>query len=125
MSAFASLSLNNNAAAAVVFTPASLSENIATWFDDNAVFDAKRRVTMSVTLPKNGSQVVRVKQKVVIPIMDAVDTSLKVGEVYANVEFVIPKRASQTQRLDLRAFVQNLVANAVSTAAIDTAQGIY
>lgn len=126
MSAFASLSLLNNAAVAVPFAPAAIdSQGVATWRSSNSVYDAKLRVTMSVSYPKNGSEVVRVRQRVTIPIMDTVDTTKKLGEAYASVEFVLPKRATQTQRLDLRAHVKDLVANAVTTAAVDSFESIY
>lgn len=126
MSAFANITLADSASANVVFTPQSNdASGVATWLDNNSVLDAKRKLTMSVTLPKNGSSVVRIKQKVVVPIMDTVNTSLKVGEIIANIDVVIPKLASQTQRLDARAFAKNLLADAVSTAAFTNLESIY
>lgn len=125
MSAFANVTLLNNAAANVVFAPQSLDGGVATWLTSDSVFDAKKKLTMSVSLPKNGGQVSRVKQKIVIPIMDPVDTTLKVAELYANLEFVIPKQASETQRLDLRKHCSTLVDNAISTAAHQFLESIY
>lgn len=126
MSAFAAITLQNNAAANVVFNPAALgSDGVAKWFTADSVYDAKQSVTMSLSLPKNGSQVVRVKQKVVVPIMDTVNPSLKVAEAYANVEFVLPKNASETVRLDLRKYVSTLLTNAVTTAAVQSLEAIY
>lgn len=126
MSAFANLVLVNNAAANVTFVPSSIdASGVATWREQVSVFDAARRVTMSVSLPKNGGTVARVKQKVVIPIMDSVDTSKKIAEAYVNVEYVFPKQASDTVRLDARKFVDTLILHAVSTAAVQSLESIY
>lgn len=126
MTAFAALTLVNNAASNVVFGPASIDANgVATWLSDDTIYDAKRRVTMSLTLPKNGSTVSRLKQRVAIPIMDAVDTSKKIAEAYCNIEFVMPKQATETNRLDLRRFAEKLLENAVTTAATQSFESIY
>ena len=126
MSAFALLTLQNNAAANVDFTPVSIDSNgVATWKTGDSVYDAKSTVTMSVTHPKNGSDVVRMKQKVVLPVMDSVDTTLKVADCIVNIDVVLPKRASETNRLDLRKYAEKLIANAISTDAFQKLQGIY
>ena len=126
MSAFASLSLTNAAAAAVVFNPSSIdSSGVARWLTSDAIYDSKKAVTMLVSYPKNGGQVCRIKQKIVIPIMDTVDASKKVAEAYVNIESVIPKNASENVRLDLRKFAETLLTNAVSTAAYQHLEGIY
>jgi hypothetical protein len=126
MSAFAALSLLNNAGTAVVFNPQSIdASGVAKWTTNEASYDAKRVVTMSVSLPKNGSSVIRIKQKVLVPIMDAVDATKKVGEIYVNIETVIPKLASETNRLDVRKLADTLLQNAVSTAAFQNLEAIY
>jgi len=126
MSSFAALTLKNNALADVVFNPQSIDpEGVAKWLDANSIFDAKRSVTMRVSLPKNGGQVARIKQRVMIPVMDSVDTSKKIAEAYINIESVVPKQASEQVRLDLRAFGGNLLDNAVSTAAFTSLEAIF
>lgn len=127
MTAFAALSLNNNAAVAQSFSAQSIDSNgVARWLTTSeAIYDARRAVTMSVTLPKAGSNVIRIKQKVVLPIMDTVDTTKKVAEAYVTIDVVIPKQATDTQRLDLRAYSKDLLANAVSTAAFTNLEAIY
>lgn len=126
MSALAALSLLNNAAVAQTFNPVGIdSAGVAKWFGTETVYDGKKLVTMSVSYPKNGSSVVRVKQKVSIPVMDAVDTTKKIADCYANIEFVLPKQASETIRLDLRKYVDQLVLHAVSTAAVQNLENIY
>lgn len=126
MSAFAALTLQNNAATNVVFNPQSIdSAGVATFLSTDTVLDSKKRVTMSVTLPKGGSPVARVKQKIVVPIMDTVDANKKVAEAYVSIEFVLPKIASETVRLDLRKYADTLLTNAVTTAAVQGLEAIY
>lgn len=126
MSAFASLTLQNNAAANVVFTPSAIdSSGVASWFSAASVYDARYKVTMSVTLPKNGGTVARVRQRVSIPIMDSVDPSKKVAEAYANIELVLPKQTTSTHRLDLRKLADTMLQNAITTAAVTDLESIY
>lgn len=127
MTAFAALSLLNSAAVAQSFAPVGIDPSgVAKWMTTTeTVFDARRTATMLTTLPKNGSNVFRLKQKVLIPVMDLVDPSKRIAEAYVNVEYVIPKQANLTQRLDLRAYADEFVKNAVSTAAITNFEGIY
>lgn len=126
MSAFASVTLQNNAAANVVFNPQSIdAAGVATWLTSDSVYDARKKLTMSVSLPKNGSSVVRVKQKVLVPIMDTVDANKKVAEAYVYIEAVFPKNTSETVRLDLRKHADTLLTNAVTTAAYQSLEAIY
>lgn len=126
MSALAALSLQNNAAVAQTFTPAGIdSSGVARWHGSETILDGKKVVTMSVNLPKNGSTVVRVKQRVMIPIMDTVDTTKKIAEAYADVVLVLPKQASETNRLDLRKFAEKLLADAVTTSAVTNFEAVY
>lgn len=126
MSAFAVLTLANATPTNVAFNPQSIDSNgVATFMTNDAIFDSKKRVTMAVSLPKNGSSVSRVKQKIVIPVMDATDANKKVAEAYVTIEAVIPKLASETDRLNLKAFATNLLSNAVSTAAYQNLEAIY
>lgn len=126
MSAFATLTLQNNAATNVVFNPQSIdSDGVATYLSGDAVLDAKKKVTMSVTLPRGGSAVARVKQKIVVPIMDTIDLNKKVAEAYVTIDFVLPKLASETVRLDLRKYADTLLTNAVTTAAVQSLEAIY
>jgi hypothetical protein len=126
MSAFAALSLQNNAAVAQTFNPQSKdASGVSSWLGTETVLDAKKKVTMSVTLPKNGSTVSRVKQRVIVPVMDPADTTKKVAEAYVDVVFVLPKQASETVRLDLRKYADQLLINAVTTAAIQNFEDVY
>lgn len=125
MTAFAAFTLEDASSQPVAFNPQSTKDGISKWFDTNTVYDAKRAITMSLTLPKNGSTVIRSKMKVVIPIMDTIDVSKKVGEAYANIEFVLPKSSALVVREDLRRFAENLLGTAVVTAAVSNFESVY
>lgn len=126
MSAFANLTLVDFAAANRVFTPSSIDQaGVARYQTSDAVFDAKNAVTVQVTLPKNGGTVCRVKEKIVVPIMDAVDTTKKVSETIVSIEFVFPKNSSLVQRRDAKALAVSLLGNAVTTAAVESFESIY
>jgi len=125
MSAFAVLSLQNEAAVAQTFNPVSIQDGVAKCLGTECVLDAKKSATMSVSLPKNGSSKVRIKQRIVVPIMDAVDTTKKIDEAYVNIEYALPKNSSPTVRRDIRKYADQMVINAVTTAAIDNFEGIY
>lgn len=126
MSAFAPLTLLNNAGTNVVFNPQSIdSEGVATYLSGDAILDAKKKVTISVNLPKGGSTVARVKEKIVVPIMDTIDFNKKVAEAYVTVDFVLPKLASQTIRMDLRKYIHALIDDAITKAAIQDLESIY
>jgi hypothetical protein len=128
MTALAALSLNDGQATpvATVFSPVAIdSSGVAKWLAPAASFDARRSATLSVGLPKNGSSVIRVKTRFLIPVMDAVDTTKRIGDSYANLEVVISKLASTQDRKDLQAYVKNALANAAFTAAIVDFEGQY
>lgn len=126
MTAFAALSLLNNAAVAQTFSPVNIdSAGVAKWFSNEAILDAKKVVTFSQTLPKNGSPVVRHKMRISIPTMDTIDATKRIGDNYVNIEFVTGKASSSTIRLDLRAYVASLLNNAAVTAALTSLETQY
>lgn len=124
MTAFAALVLADRTPTNVTFNPTGIDGlGVAKWMDSNTVFDGKRVATMSTVLPKNGGQVARCKQKVLIPHLDA--TGVKIGESYVTIEYVVSKLASANDRLDLQAFAKNMPANAVTTAFVTSFESIY
>lgn len=126
MPAFAALTLTDHAAANIVFGPTAIDANgVAKWLGPETVFDGKKSVTQSISLPKNGSSVVRVKQRIAIPVMDTVDTTKKIGEAYVNVEYVMPKQAALATRLDLKAFLVDLAGESLTTNALTSFESAY
>lgn len=126
MAAFATLTLQNNAAANVTFTPSKIDQNgVAVYFASASILDARMSASLGVKTPSGGSSVARVTGKVVVPVMDVVDTSLKVGECIGTFELVLPKKATETQRLDTRKLLDTLLQNAVTTAAAQYLESVY
>lgn len=126
MSAFANLTLQNNAAANVTFVPSNIDKNgVATWYVTNSVLDARHRASLQVRNPSASSNVARVSARVVIPVMDTVDASKKVADCIGTFEFVLPKQATEANRLDLRKYLDTLMQNAVTTAAVQYIESIY
>lgn len=126
MTAFADLTLTDSSAVAQTLKPVIIdSTGVAKWLGTESVLDGKKSATMSMSLPKNGSPVARLRQRITIPVMDTVDTTKKIGDAYVNVEYVLPKQATLTQRLDLRAYLVDLSGEAVTTAALTNFESIY
>lgn len=126
MSTFASLALKSDNAGSTTetLTPRNKENGVATWRKTGSVYDADYVATMSVGT-SNSSSVVRLKQKVVVPVMDPVATTTKIGELIANVEFVLPKKSTSAQRVIHRNLVRTLIADAVTIAATESFEGIY
>lgn len=125
MPAIAALVLKDNTAADVTFTPAGQTNGVTTFMTNDAVFDAKRKVTTSVQLPKPGSSVSRIKFKVTVPIMNTVDAAKKDAEIIINVDAVLPKSASVAQRVDARNFLRDLMAHANVTTMFASLENYY
>lgn len=127
MTAFAAILLDDDGDTPHTFSPSTIDSNgAARLFENGDVpFDGRNALSLSVKLPKNGSQVARVTAKVVVPVMDSIDSTKKVGEVLGNVEFVIPKGATTSHRADLLAFVRNFLADPSVEAAVSELESIY
>jgi len=128
MPAFASLVLANAAAVNTTFWPTRIdSDGVARWSTNSeSVFDMRRIVTQQVTLPKNGSSVIRVREKILLPVADTVNTSLVVGSGYANVEFVMSKLMTAVERDNLIAFTYaSLAAGSAMRTAVAAFEASY
>lgn len=126
MPAIAAMVLADSVPANITFNPADKdSAGVATFLTSDAVFDAKKKVTLSVTLAKSSGSVHRVKQKYVVPVMDPVDSSLKIGECIVNIDMALPKVSTQTNRLDVLAFAKAGLAHANTTAAVQNLENVY
>lgn len=124
MPAIAALTLNNHAAVATSFIPLNTDSNgVSTFMTSEAVFDARKKVTAGVSLPKTGSSVSRLRYRVSVPVLDI--QNVKIGEVLVDVNAVIPKVASATDSLNALAFVKSLMSQAAITAAFDHQEGFY
>jgi len=119
MAAIATRTLKDHAAADVAFAPNRIdSTGVALWVGPESIYDAQSSVTQLVKRASNGSAVNRVTGKVVIPIMDSVATTTKVGDLIASFEFVLPKVATENQRLDILAAAKAAIGDSVTLAAV-------
>lgn len=129
MSAFAPVSLKNQAATEIVFSPTTVdrnsSVNVANYAAPGTVYDARHKLSASIQLPTARSTRAKVKLKVTIPYMDAVNTSVKIDESIINIDFSFPKGAAQIDRQNLRAYAADLLTDAIVTAMVDNFEGIY
>lgn len=126
MPAIAALSLTNQAAAAVVFSPSTIdAAGVAKFFAPGSVLDGQPSVSASLRRPKNGSMVSRAQFKIVVPKMNSIDPSKKDSEAYVNIEFVFPKNSTSTERLDVSAFAKSLLAHASVTAMLTNVETFY
>ncbi len=127
MSAFANLSLKNQAAVETVFAPANIdpSTKVAAWLGAGVSLDSRNRASLSVILPSGSGTRVKIRGKVSIPVMDPVLTTQKVDESIATFEFSLPKNAVLGQRQDLRAFIADFLVDPTVIAAIENYESIY
>lgn len=127
MSAFASLSLKNQAAVEVVYSPADIDpvSGVARWLGAGAVYDARTQVTLSLSYPKGNGSKVRVRGKISVPVMDTVDTTKKVDENIATFEFSLSKKSPLLVRQDLRAALADFCIDTVVVKAIEDFENIY
>lgn len=112
---------------AVSYIPSRIDQNgVAIWTLAGAVFDADKTLSMSVRKPTKGSQVIRVQVKLVHPVMDPVDTTLKIGECLLNLECVFPKRSTAAQRnLIVGHAIEFLNNGAEFSEAVATFESVY
>lgn len=129
MTAFATITLDDGQSTpvAVDFVPSSIDSNGVAhlYAEETSGLDSRRQISLGIRLPKNGSPVARVTGKVVIPVMDSNDNTIKVGDAIANVEFVIPKTSDEDLRNDLIAFLHNFLEDPSFVAAVGSLESIY
>lgn len=129
MSAFAPLSLKNQAAAEVVFNPTTVdrtnSVNVANYAVAGSIYDARHKASASLQLPSAKSTRAKIKLKVTVPFMSLVDPNIKIDESIVNVDFSIPKSAALLDRQNLRAYVADFLTDAVVIAMVENFEGVY
>lgn len=127
MAAFATLSLKNQAAVEINYSPADIDQksNVARWLGAGAVYDARPVVSLSVAYPSGNGTKVKVRGKIVVPIMDTVDTTKKVDEQIAYFEISLSKKSTLLQRQDLRAALADFCIDTTVVKAIEDFESVY
>lgn len=127
MPAIADVVLADSGTVNRTFVPTDIRNGIAKWqyAPSGSVLDAYRTITLSHQMPAKGSSVRRAKIRVGLPVMDAVDATKKIGEGVCNIEFVLPKGATDTNLNDLHKFAKNFMANVFVETAVRDAMSPY
>jgi len=139
MSAIAPLTLADGQATPVnhTFNPIAIdASGVARWADrSGGIAIGYPVVSFSVKAPAaKGSRNYRIVAKVTVPTLEQTSPSTATGiqpapsvayNLIGNLEFVIPERSTLAQRKDLLAYVKNLMATAVVTAAGQDFEYVY
>lgn len=127
MPAFANISLKNQAAVEVVYTPADIdpTSSVARYLGAGASFDARPQVTISTSYPKGNSTKVKVKGKIVFPVMDTLDTTKKVDENIGQFEFSMSKSSALLTRQDLRASLADFLTDPTVVTAVENFESVF
>lgn len=137
MPAFANVVLNDGQATPVAHTfgPNVLNNELASYQDRSSGISLGYPVlTVTASDPKSPNGVSKVRMKVVVPILEtATGTSTggfapaptKAYDLTYDGTFFLPARATLAQRKDIRAYAQNLLANAITTALVETQEKVY
>lgn len=137
MGVFASIWLDNGEAVPVNhhFDPNTLTGTVSTFADrSGGISVGYPNITIMTSVPSKTSRLYKVRAKIVLPVLETVTASTyngitpaptKAYDLTAVAEFFLPERATLAQRKDIRAFMSNLLANAVMTDLVETQETIY
>ena len=133
MAAIANLVLADGQATPVnkTFVPMDANSGLATWTERSGGISIGMPVsTLSVTM---GAEVNKVKAKVSVPVLEVISgsdggytPSPKVAYTVSGVvEFSFPNRATLQNRKDVRAYIRNMLADAVTQKAVEEFERPY
>jgi len=101
------------------------AKGVAHWSSGESILDARTTATQSVRLPVKGGKVSRVQVNLNMPIMDTTDTTLKIGEVAARLEVVVPKNATAAQREKFVYMAKGLMYTSLVGSAVQDLVNFY
>lgn len=137
MAAFSSFTLNDGQATPIAHTffPASQSAGITKWADKvGGIQLGYPTITQSLREPTKDSPTCKVVAKVVLPVLEVTSPSTATGiqpaptkafEMIANIDVIIPTRATAAQKADMYAYLKNYINLAVFGDAIKLAEPIW
>lgn len=127
MTNFATVTLPNAATVNKDFVVGNINyqTGVATWNNLGASFDGNTVLSLAVKPASAASSRVKVRARLVIPIMDPVLTTKKVDENIMEVTVSVPKTATLSQRQDLRVLLRNFQLNDAFIKAVDNFEGVY
>lgn len=127
MPAFATITLADGQSTPVnhVFTPVSLKEGLAVYYDRSKSVQAEQPyMTLKLNAGRSASAVSRQQSSVAVPLYDAVNGKV-INTARVNIEVLIPGTTTQAQRDDIAAYCKNLTAHATFQAMVKAPEGIY
>lgn len=121
MATAANITVNNHAAAAVIYKVMSVEPTKVTYMDDSAgTLLGLRTIELGRKLPTDRANgVVRVQLKVTRPVLDATTGALSYTSL-GTAEMVFPAKSSLAERREIKAALANALDNAVVQPAIET-----
>lgn len=127
MTAFIATNLTNYAGDTVSFSAGTIDYNtsVATWFHQGASYDASEVMSFSLKVPTSKSSRSRIRAKITVPIMDAVNTTKKVDELIIDCNLSFPKTSTLAQRRDALAYFKSYMATTIMTQAVEANSGVY
>lgn len=137
MPAIGTITLNDGQStpAAHSFIPAGVPNGLAMWNDiAGGIALGYPTVTLSVRRPTKGSRAFKATAKVTVPVLEQTSPSTATGiqpaptlayNLIANIDLVMPERATLAQRKDMAAYTKNFLANSVMTAVIENLESVW
>lgn len=115
MAQIAPLVLKDGKAVNHTFTPVGTDSGIATYRDVSSGYAiAFPTITTSLRLPSKKVANAKAVMKIVVPVTEVLAPSViptKSFELFANLEVVMPEKATPDQRADIAAYTANLLAS--------------
>jgi hypothetical protein len=137
MPAIANIVINDGQGTPVAhtFAPVTIKAEVASYADRvGGISVGYPTITASLSQPTKTSRLYKARLKVVMPVLETVSNSTMSGilpaptkayDVTADMTFFMPERSTLSDRKNILAYAKNLLANAVSTALIETNETIY
>lgn len=137
MPAFAAITINDGQATPVAhtFSPLTLIGSEASFVDrSGGITVGFPKVTVNSLPPSKTSRLTKVRVKVVMPVMEVVNSSTYNGITPAPTKaydmtfdgmFFLPERSTLADRKNINAYAKNLLANALLTALVETQETVY
>lgn len=115
MAQIAPLVLKDGQAVNHTFTPVGTDSGIATYQDvSSGIAISFPTITTSLRLPSKKAASAKATMKIVVPVTEVLAPSTlptKAFELFANLEVVMPEKATPGQRADIAAYTANLLAS--------------
>lgn len=117
------------------FAPRGVVNGLATWqYIAGGILKGYNTLTQFLRSPVRGSDASKLTVKLVIPVLEVTSPSTSTGiqpaptlayELLANVEFVIPSRASLQERKDLYAMTKDLLTESIVQKGVEDLEPVW